>query len=240
MLVSGGHSSLLEVTDVTVGVEPMGSTIDDAAGEAFDKVARLLGPAVPRRTAHRHRPRERQQRRHRLPARAHQPHATSSGTASTSPSPGSRPPSRGGWRPSSATGVSIDVADVAASFQEAVCDVLTRKAIDAATSRGIEDILIGGGVAANSRLRAMAEERAAARGIRVRVPRPGLCTDNGAMVAALGAELVAPRTYAVAARPAGRLVAADHHRRGLTPTRREMTKVPARERGPARTHSVGG
>ena len=88
-------------------------------------------------------------------------------------------------------GVAIDVADVAASFQEAVCDVLTRKAIDAATSRGIEDILIGGGVAANSRLRAMAEERAAAQGIRVRVPRPGLCTDNGAMVAALGAELVA-------------------------------------------------
>ena len=88
-------------------------------------------------------------------------------------------------------GATIDVADVAASFQEAVCDVLTRKAIDAATSRGIEDILIGGGVAANSRLRAMAEERAAAQGIRVRVPRPGLCTDNGAMVAALGAELVA-------------------------------------------------
>jgi N6-L-threonylcarbamoyladenine synthase len=69
--------------------------------------------------------------------------------------------------------------------------VLTRKAIDAATSEGIEDILIGGGVAANSRLRAMAVERAAAKGIRVRIPRPGLCTDNGAMVAALGAEMVA-------------------------------------------------
>jgi N6-L-threonylcarbamoyladenine synthase len=79
---------------------------------------------------------------------------------------------------------------VAASFQEAVCDVLTRKAIDAAQTEGIEDILIGGGVAANSRLRAMAEERASALGIRVRVPRPGLCTDNGAMVAALGAEMV--------------------------------------------------
>ena len=87
-------------------------------------------------------------------------------------------------------GVAIDVGDVAASFQEAVCDVLVRKAIDAATDQGIEDILIGGGVAANSRLRAMAIERAGAKGIRVRVPRPGLCTDNGAMVAALGAELV--------------------------------------------------
>ena len=88
-------------------------------------------------------------------------------------------------------GVTISVPDVAASFQEAVCDVLTRKALDAASSLGIEDLLIGGGVAANSRLRAMATERAAALGIRVRVPRPGLCTDNGAMVAALGAELVA-------------------------------------------------
>ena len=89
------------------------------------------------------------------------------------------------------SGEPVPVADVAASFQEAVCDVLVRKALDAATSTGVEDLLIGGGVAANSRLRAMAEERAAAVGVRVRVPRPGLCTDNGAMVAALGAEMVA-------------------------------------------------
>ncbi len=89
------------------------------------------------------------------------------------------------------SGEPVPVEDVAASFQEAVCDVLTRKAVDAAASEGIEDILIGGGVAANSRLRTLAEERAAAKGIRVRVPRPGLCTDNGAMVAALGAEMVA-------------------------------------------------
>ena len=89
------------------------------------------------------------------------------------------------------SGEPVPVADVAASFQEAVCDVLVRKAVDAARSEGIDDILIGGGVAANSRLRALAEERAASYGIRVRVPRPGLCTDNGAMVAALGSELVA-------------------------------------------------
>jgi N6-L-threonylcarbamoyladenine synthase len=88
-------------------------------------------------------------------------------------------------------GEPVPVADVAASFQEAVCDVLTRKALDAARDQGIEDLLIGGGVAANSRLRVLAEERASSMGIRVRVPRPGLCTDNGAMVAALGAELVA-------------------------------------------------
>ena len=190
MLVSGGHSSLLEVTDVTVGVEPMGSTIDDAAGEAFDKVARLLG--LP------------------FPGGPHIDKQARSGNSVAIDFPRGLTSRRdlerhrfdfsfSGLKTAVARwvetqqreGVRIDVADVAASFQEAVCDVLTRKAIDAATSRGIEDILIGGGVAANSRLRAMAEERASAAGIRVRVPRPGLCTDNGAMVAALGAELVA-------------------------------------------------
>jgi N6-L-threonylcarbamoyladenine synthase len=190
MLVSGGHSSLLEVTDVTVGVEPMGSTIDDAAGEAFDKVARLLG--LP------------------FPGGPHIDRAARSGNSVAIDFPRGLSSRRdlerhrfdfsfSGLKTAVARwvetqqreGNTIDVADVAASFQEAVCDVLTRKAVDAARSRGIDDILIGGGVAANSRLRAMAEERAAAYDIRVRVPRPGLCTDNGAMVAALGAELVA-------------------------------------------------
>ncbi len=190
MLVSGGHSSLLEVHDVTVGVEPMGATIDDAAGEAFDKVARLLG--LP------------------FPGGPHIDRVARSGSSVAIDFPRGLSSRRdlerhrfdfsfSGLKTAVArwveaqqrAGVSIDVADVAASFQEAVCDVLTRKAVDAASSRGIEDILIGGGVAANSRLRAMAEERASAAGIRVRVPRPGLCTDNGAMVAALGAELVA-------------------------------------------------
>lgn len=190
MLVSGGHSSLLEVTDVTVGVEPMGATIDDAAGEAFDKVARLLG--LP------------------FPGGPHIDKAARSGNSVAIDFPRGLTSRRdlerhrfdfsfSGLKTAVARwveaqqreGVSIDVNDVAASFQEAVCDVLTRKAIDAASSRGIEDILIGGGVAANSRLRAMAVERATAQGIRVRVPRPGLCTDNGAMVAALGSELVA-------------------------------------------------
>nr|BFE86260.1 hypothetical protein GCM10020093_088610 [Planobispora longispora] len=81
--------------------------------------------------------------------------------------------------------------DVAASFQEAVVDVLTRKALQACKRYGVQDLLIGGGVAANSRLRALAQERCDAAGVRLRVPRPGLCTDNGAMVAALGSDLVA-------------------------------------------------
>ncbi len=190
MLVSGGHSSLLKVEDVTVGVDPLGATIDDAAGEAFDKVARLLG--LP------------------FPGGPHIDRAAVSGNSVAIDFPRGLTARRdlerhrfdfsfSGLKTSVArwveakqrAGETVDVADVAASFQEAVCDVLTRKALDAAVTHGIEDILIGGGVAANSRLRAMAEERAAAKGIRVRVPRPGLCTDNGAMVAALGAELVA-------------------------------------------------
>jgi len=188
MLVSGGHSSLLLVEDVTVGVEPLGATIDDAAGEAFDKVARLLGlpfpggPHIDRAARDgaieidfpRGLTSRRDLERHRFDF-------SFSGLKTAVAR----------WvEARERSGEPVPVADVAASFQEAVCDVLTRKALDAAVSHGVQDILIGGGVAANSRLRAMAESRAAERGIRVRVPRPGLCTDNGAMVAALGSELV--------------------------------------------------
>jgi N6-L-threonylcarbamoyladenine synthase len=88
-------------------------------------------------------------------------------------------------------GQDVPIADVAASFQEAVVDVLTRKALRACKDNGVDHLMIGGGVAANSRLRALALERCEGAGIRLRVPRPGLCTDNGAMVAALGAEMVA-------------------------------------------------
>jgi N6-L-threonylcarbamoyladenine synthase len=190
MLVSGGHSSLLRVSDVTSSVEPLGATIDDAAGEAFDKVARLLG--LP------------------FPGGPHIDRAAASGSSVAIDFPRGLSSRRdlerhrfdfsfsglktavARWvQAREASGDPVPVADVAASFQEAVCDVLTRKAIDAAVSEGIDHILIGGGVAANSRLRVLAEERAAAHGIRVRVPRPGLCTDNGAMVAALGSEMVA-------------------------------------------------
>ncbi len=189
LLVSGGHSSLLRVADVTSEVVPLGATIDDAAGEAFDKVARLLG--LP------------------FPGGPHIDKQARSGSSVAIDFPRGLTSQRdlqrhrfdfsfSGLKTAVArwvearerSGEPVPVADVAASFQEAVCDVLTRKAVDAAAAEGIEDILIGGGVAANSRLRVLAEERAAARGIRVRVPRPGLCTDNGAMVAALGSELV--------------------------------------------------
>ncbi|RNL61220.1 tRNA (adenosine(37)-N6)-threonylcarbamoyltransferase complex transferase subunit TsaD [Nocardioides marmoriginsengisoli] len=190
MLVSGGHSSLLRVDDVTTSVTPLGATIDDAAGEAFDKVARLLGlpfPGGPHidRVAREGNsvaidfPRGLTSRKD---LERHRFDFSFSGLKTAVAR----------WvEAREASGEPVPVADVAAAFQEAVVDVLTRKAIDAAASEGIEDILIGGGVAANSRLRFLAEERAAAKGIRVRVPRPGLCTDNGAMVAVLGSEMVA-------------------------------------------------
>ncbi|MFW6774086.1 tRNA (adenosine(37)-N6)-threonylcarbamoyltransferase complex transferase subunit TsaD [Nocardioides sp. CPCC 205120] len=189
MLVSGGHSSLLRVTDLTLGVDPMGATIDDAAGEAFDKVARLLG--LP------------------FPGGPHIDRAAGSGEVTIDFPRGLTARrdlerhrfdfSFSGLKTAVArwvearerAGETVPVADVAASFQEAVCDVLVRKALDAATSEGVEDLLVGGGVAANTRLRAMVVERAERVGVRVRIPRPGLCTDNGAMVAALGSEMVA-------------------------------------------------
>ena len=83
-------------------------------------------------------------------------------------------------------GREVPVGDVCASFQEAVADVLVAKTLDAAREIGVGTILLGGGVAANSRLRGLLEERAADEGVAVRRPRPGLCTDNGAMIAAVG------------------------------------------------------
>jgi N6-L-threonylcarbamoyladenine synthase len=183
LLVSGGHSSLLLVEDVTAGVTPLGATVDDAAGEAFDKVARLLG--LP------------------FPGGPHIDRAAreGSGAAVNFPRGLSGPKdaafdfSFSGLKTAVArwvearqrSGEPVPIADVAASFQEAVVDVLTAKAVRACREQGVDDLLIGGGVAANSRLRALAAERCTDAGIRLRVPRPGLCTDNGAMVAALGA-----------------------------------------------------
>jgi N6-L-threonylcarbamoyladenine synthase len=189
LLVSGGHSSLLLVDDLTAGVTPLGATIDDAAGEAFDKVARLLGMGFPGgpvidRTAREGRASIAFPRGLTAPKdlAAHRFDFSFSGLKTAVAR----------WvEARERDGEPVPVADVAASFQDAVCDVLTAKAIDACRSTGVETLVIGGGVAANSRLRALAEERAGKAGIRVRVPRPKLCTDNGAMVAALGSHLVA-------------------------------------------------
>ncbi|MTB71963.1 tRNA (adenosine(37)-N6)-threonylcarbamoyltransferase complex transferase subunit TsaD [Arsenicicoccus cauae] len=188
LLVSGGHSNLLLVPDITDDVRHLGQTIDDAAGEAFDKVARVLGLGFPGGPHIDRAAREGQVvidfprgltaakdlERHRFDY-------SFSGLKTAV--------SR--WvRAKQEAGEHVPVADVAASFQEAVVDVLTRKALLACREHGVADLVVGGGVAANSRLRALAQERCDAAGVTLRVPRPGLCTDNGAMVAALGAQMV--------------------------------------------------
>ncbi len=184
LLVSGGHSSLLLVPRIGGEyVAELGATVDDAAGEAYDKVARLLGLPFPGGP-----PIDRIAREGDAKAIAFPRGMRDEGYAF----------SFSGLKTAVARWVEarrrdgdpVPVADVAASFQEAVVDVLTAKVVRAATDQGVGHVLIGGGVAANSRLRAVAEQRCSAAGLRLRVPRPALCTDNGAMVAALGAQLV--------------------------------------------------
>jgi tRNA N6-adenosine threonylcarbamoyltransferase len=190
LLVSGGHSSLLRVDSLAGDVTPLGATVDDAAGEAFDKVARLLGMPFPGGP-----PIDRA-------ARGGDPGGIAFPRGLTGPRDLAEHRfdfSFSGLKTAVArwvearqrAGEPVPVGDVAASFQEAVCDVLTAKAVDACRAQGVATLVVGGGVAANSRLRALAEQRCARHGIALRVPRPGLCTDNGAMVAALGAHLVA-------------------------------------------------
>lgn len=194
LLVSGGHTEILRVRNITDDVELLGATIDDAAGEAYDKVARILGLGYPGGPAI-----------DKL-AREGNPAAIKFPRGLTAPKY-LKPKSEGGHRYDfsfsglktavarcveqfEAAGRDVPVADVAASFQEAVVDVITAKAVLACRENGITTLLLGGGVAANSRLRALAAERCEAAGIELRVPKPPLCTDNGAMVAALGAQLV--------------------------------------------------
>src|SRR5712691_97710 len=184
LLVSGGHSSLLLVPDVAEEVIPLGATIDDAAGAASDKVARVLGMPFPGGPPIDRAAREGDGAAIKFPrAKLHD------GTLDFSFAGLKTAVAR--WvEARQDAGQPVPVADVAASFQEAVADVLTRKAVAACTAHGVTDLVIGGGVAANSRLRALAAARCEAAGIRLRVPRPGLCTDNGAMVAALGSSIV--------------------------------------------------
>jgi N6-L-threonylcarbamoyladenine synthase len=186
LLVSGGHSSLLQVDDITQSITKLGATMDDAAGEAFDKIARVMKLGFPGGPA--------------IDALAKGGNATAinfpRGLTTTND-----------WetRPFdfSFSGLKTAVArylestpdyvkaDVAASFQESVVDVLMLKAIAACKESGINSLVIAGGVAANSRLRAVATQRCERAGIRLRIPSPALCTDNGAMVAALGSLMVA-------------------------------------------------
>ena len=172
LIVSGGHTLLVAMHDHG-RYHVLGGTVDDAAGEAFDKVARFLGlgypggPAIDRLAA--------------------------SGDPEAVPFPR---PMLGSGDSFSFSGLKTavvryvrahpetDVADLAASFQAAVVDVLVAKLVRAAERDGFDSVVVGGGVAANSALRTRVLDEAAARGLRAVLPRPELCTDNAAMVAA--------------------------------------------------------
>jgi N6-L-threonylcarbamoyladenine synthase len=187
LLVSGGHSSLLAVRDGGLDIELLGQTLDDAAGEAFDKIARLLGLPFPGGPWMDKAAQEGDAHLVEFPRglardESHRFDFSFSGLKAAVAR----------WiAAENKAGNEIHVPSVAASVQEAIVDVLTVKAIDACVFAGVSDLVIGGGVAANSRLRVMAQERCDARGIRLRVPSSILCTDNGAMVAALGGRLLA-------------------------------------------------
>ncbi|GAB3624367.1 tRNA (adenosine(37)-N6)-threonylcarbamoyltransferase complex transferase subunit TsaD [Mariniluteicoccus endophyticus] len=189
LLVSGGHTSLLRVDDIATSITEVGSTIDDAAGEAYDKVARVLGLAYPGGPVIDRAAADGDPNAIRFPRGLTARHDLERHRFDFSFSGLKTAVAR--WvETRERAGEEIPVADVCASFQEAVCDVLTAKTVDACRHFGIDSLLIGGGVAANSRLRSLLEERAAEHGITLRRPRPGLCTDNGAMIAALGAQVV--------------------------------------------------
>lgn len=189
LLVSGGHTSLLKINDIATDIVEVGSTIDDAAGEAYDKVARLLGLSYPGGPVIDKQAQGADGTAIRFPRGLTARHDLEKHRFDFSFSGLKTAVAR--WvELRHRDGEDIPVPDVCASFQEAVCDVLTAKTVDAAQHYQASTILLGGGVAANSRLRALLAERAAEQGIAVRRPSPGLCTDNGAMIAAVGAEVV--------------------------------------------------
>ncbi|NSC25314.1 tRNA (adenosine(37)-N6)-threonylcarbamoyltransferase complex transferase subunit TsaD [Streptomyces albus subsp. chlorinus] len=210
LIVSGGHTSLLLVRDlVRDRIVHLGDTLDDAAGECFDKAARVFGlpypggPAIDRA------------------ARDGSPHAVPFPRPLTAPRDDPYAFSFSGLKTAAARwaerhrGSVLPVADGAASLQEAVADVLTRKAVAACREHGVDTLVVVGGVAANSRVRALAEERCAAAGVALRVPPLSLCTDNGAMIAAVGDLLVragaAPAPWDLSADPSAPLEQAALH-----------------------------
>lgn len=204
LLVSGGHTQILEVQAVGKPMRELGSTLDDAAGEAYDKVARLLGlgypggPVVDKLAARGNR------KAIRFPRglsraddlRGEHRYDFSFSGVKTSVARYVESAER--------EGRVISVEDVCASFQEAVVDVLTSKAIMACKDTGASVLLLGGGVAANSRLRELAAARCQSASIELRVPSFKLCTDNGVMIAAVASQLIHE-----GARPSGLSVGTD-------------------------------
>lgn len=189
LLVSGGHTELLLVRDLVEDTQLLGQTLDDAAGEAFDKVARLLdlpypgGPHIDRVSLEGDPESFKFPRALTLPKdqAEHRYDFSFSGLKTAV------------WRTVQQVqqaGEKVPVADIAASFRAAVVDVLLTKAMDACAHYQIPRLMLGGGVVANAYLRSEAARVCAANGIELLIPALNLATDNGAMIAALGSELI--------------------------------------------------
>ena len=176
LVVSGGHTNIVNVPDYN-RCEKIGGTRDDAAGEAFDKVARVIGLGYPGGP--------------KVDKAAREGDRDAVAFKRVWLEPGSYDFSFSGLKTQALNylnterqaGREIRVNDVAASFQEAVVEVLAEKAVNAAIEFGQERIVMAGGVASNTRLRELISEKAGAHGIDVLRPSPALCTDNGAMIA---------------------------------------------------------
>ena len=184
LIVSGGHTMLVHMPDVHHHVL-LGQTLDDAAGEAFDKVARLIGLGFPGGPA-----------LDRM-AQDGDPHAIPfpramerSGDFDFSMS-GLKTAVLRYVRQEQAAGRDLNLPDIAASFQEAIVDVQVRKTLAAAKETGVGTVLLGGGVVANTRLRERIEAEGTVAGLQVLFPPLELCTDNGAMIACVGAARLA-------------------------------------------------
>jgi N6-L-threonylcarbamoyladenine synthase len=188
LIVSGGHTFLVEMTD-HLTYRLLGQTIDDAAGEAFDKVGRLLGldypggPAIQRAA-------DGASRHDRAFPRAWLGDSydfSFSGLKTAARRTVDAARADAGLREIDEPLPHAAVAELAWGFQDAVVDVLVSKTIRAARAVGARSIVLGGGVAANAALRGRLAGEADALGVPLVVPRPGLCTDNGAMIGAAGA-----------------------------------------------------
>jgi N6-L-threonylcarbamoyladenine synthase len=184
LIVSGGHTSIVAL-EADGAMKELGATLDDAAGEAFDKIARYLGLGFPGGPAIDRAAQDGRRDAHAFP----RPMLASAGydlSLSGLKSAVVRELDR-----LDAAGTPVHLPDVAASFQEAIVDVQVAKTMRAAADLDAPTVMLAGGVAANSRLRERFDEACRTAGVRLVVPSPRLCTDNGAMVAASGSNLLA-------------------------------------------------
>jgi N6-L-threonylcarbamoyladenine synthase len=184
LVVSGGHTMIVHVP-AAHHHEVLGQTLDDAAGEAFDKIARLLGLGFPGGPALDKLARDGDPDAIRFPRAMED-----SGDLSFSLS-GLKTSVLRYVKKEQASGRDLNLADLAASFQEAIVDVQVKKTLEAARQEGVSTILLGGGVVANTRLRERMQAEGASAGMEVLFPPLALCTDNAAMIACAGAARLA-------------------------------------------------